>query len=94
METNQNGIAADEPDLARPKATKAAEPKRDYSGRSPRGAKPKRQRRIQRNSLHSTHAHSALAVVAEVSKQNAASSEALRPSRIIAYPPRQSFVSR
>ena len=48
METNQNGVSADEPDLARPKVTKAAEPKRDYTGRSPRGDKPKRQRPIQR----------------------------------------------
>jgi hypothetical protein len=39
---------------------------------------------------HNTHAHSALAVTAEASRENATSSEALRASRIIACPPRRS----
>jgi hypothetical protein len=37
-------------------------------------------------SCHSTHAHSAEAVAAEVSRENATSSEALRGSRITASP--------
>jgi hypothetical protein len=43
---------------------------------------------------HNTHAHSAQAVAAEVSSENAASSKALRPSRIIACLTRQSFALR
>src|SRR5437870_9632318 len=44
--------------------------------------------------LHSTHAHSAQAVAAQVSRKSATSSEALRPSRIIACPPRRLRASR
>src|SRR2546422_3770864 len=42
---------------------------------------------IRDSSHHSTHAHSAEAVVAEVSRENATSSQAFRPSRIIPCPP-------
>src|SRR5713101_221455 len=42
---------------------------------------------------HSTHAHSAEAVAAEVSRENATSSEALRASRVIACPPRRAHAA-